>query len=270
MTVKQLFEKFSQPMQTVTISELIHPSISATPIYDGKVRDIPSNILGMKVFSWSGSTKWYGSVGGYDTDIFMTVEDSGYTESFKSLSSRKLHINEQDKNESIKHGNRKFAKIKEARIGRTKSVYVSQEYVPGYGWEDVTIYDDMSPESERLARQDVKDYRDNGYDARMITRKLNNPDYVEPTNSITKEAVLDWIDNECPYNVRKDKGWLGTDLYVLDYRVSISVDDDSCRITDIGEKRTYTVHSLDEMIKKIERIYKKWDDLYRKYGNSQI
>ena len=45
------------------------------------------------------------------------------------------------------------------------TVYVSQEYVPGYGWEDIVEYDDMSSESLKEAKQDVKDYLDNGYNA---------------------------------------------------------------------------------------------------------
>lgn len=35
MTVRELFKQFSQPMQTVTITELIDPSISDTTIYEG-------------------------------------------------------------------------------------------------------------------------------------------------------------------------------------------------------------------------------------------
>ena len=61
--------------------------------------------------------------------------------------------------------------VNEAKTNNPKfiSVYVSQEYVPGYGWEDIVQYDDTSSQSLRDAEQNVKDYRDNGYNARVIS-----------------------------------------------------------------------------------------------------
>lgn len=155
------------------------------------------------------------------------------------------------------------SEINEARIGRTKSVYVSQEYVPSYGWEDITVYDDMSPESLRLAKQDVKDYRDNGYNARYITRKLNNPDYVEPTYELSEEAVIDWLENECPYEYEIKDGMYGKWVHIgNDVSISLpdgpdSIFDNNIKITDNYERRTYRVNTLDELKKKVDRILKK-------------
>ena len=154
-------------------------------------------------------------------------------------------------------------RLDEARVGRTKSVYVSQEYVPSYGWEDITVYDDVSPESLRLAKQDVKDYKDNGYNARYITRKLNNPDYVEPTYELSEEAVIDWLENECPYDYEIKDGFLGKWVNIgSDVSISLpngpdSVFDNNIRVTDNYERRTYRVNTLDELKKKVDKILKK-------------
>ena len=85
MTVRELFKRFSQPMQTVTITELIDPSISDTTIYEGYIKDIPSRLQNRIVFGWSGRTAWYGSTNGYDTDIVVTVNEENYSENFKKL-----------------------------------------------------------------------------------------------------------------------------------------------------------------------------------------
>lgn len=72
--------------------------------------------------------------------------------------------------------------VKASRIGKTKEVFVVQEYT-GYGrngWEDVCEYPDNSSESWKEAKQDVKDYKDNGYSARIIRRRVPNQDYVAP------------------------------------------------------------------------------------------
>lgn len=71
--------------------------------------------------------------------------------------------------------------VKASRIGKTKEVFVVQEYTGyGNGWEDVCEYPDNSSESWKEAKQDVKDYKDNGYSARIIRRRVPNPDYVAP------------------------------------------------------------------------------------------
>ena len=82
MKVKQLFERFSQPLQTVSICELIDPVLRANCIYSGKVNNIPSDILNMEVYSWSGRTKDYMGMNGYDTDIVVVVDGEDYRESF--------------------------------------------------------------------------------------------------------------------------------------------------------------------------------------------
>ena len=70
--------------------------------------------------------------------------------------------------------------VKAARVGKTKSVYVVQEYTGyGNGWEDIAEYEDTSSESWKQAKADVKDYKDNGYSARIITRRVPNPAYQE-------------------------------------------------------------------------------------------
>ena len=148
--------------------------------------------------------------------------------------------------------------MKEARVGKMKQVYVSQEYVPGYGWEEVTEYDDMSDESYRLARQDVKDYRDNGYQARWITRRIPNTNYVEPENNISYDEAVAWIENECPYDVR-DLYFSGGENYVLGVNgrefAQVLVDrDNTVRVRNIRGNRTKQVRSIDEMIREIERI----------------
>ena len=81
MTVKQLFSNFSQPLQTVSIYESIHPEIPSDLIYQGEVRDIPTRLLGMVVSSWCGNTNWYGNLDNDDSDILVIVKDNHYNES---------------------------------------------------------------------------------------------------------------------------------------------------------------------------------------------
>ena len=155
--------------------------------------------------------------------------------------------------------------IKEARIGKMKQVYVSQEYVPDYGWEDVTEYDDTSLDSLRLAKQDVRDYRDNGYQARVITRKVNNPDYVEPSNNITYDEVVAWIDEECPYDKKQLYSSIGSINYVLkndnNYsfaQVFADSDTNEVSVRSISANRTKRVRSIDELVKEVNRIAGQW------------
>ncbi len=154
--------------------------------------------------------------------------------------------------------------VREARIGKMKSVYVSQEYVPEYGWEDVTVYDDTSYDSLRLAKQDVKSYRDNGYQARVITRKINNPDYVEPSNNITYDEVVAWLDDECPYDKKELYSSTGinyalkTDNNYSFAQVFADSDSDEVSVFNIGSNRTKRVRSIDELVKEVNRIAGQW------------
>ena len=152
--------------------------------------------------------------------------------------------------------------IKSARIPKQFEIYVSQEYVPGYGWEDITQYDDMSSESLREAKQDVKDYRDNGYNARVITRKVANPDYVEPTNDITYDDAVAWVE-ACPYSVKEIWSTNGKN-YILRtdpkqfYGVQVFIDEDgTTRVRNISTNRTKSVYSIDELEKAVNKILNK-------------
>lgn len=79
--------------------------------------------------------------------------------------------------------------VKASRIGKTKEVFVVQEYTGyGNGWEDVCEYPDNSVDSFKQAKQDKKDYEDNGYSARIIRRRVPNPDYVAPEVTSSKSV----------------------------------------------------------------------------------
>lgn len=147
-----------------------------------------------------------------------------------------------------------------SRAGRQREVYVSQEYVPDYGWEDVTVYDDTSSESLKLAKQDVRDYRENGYSARVITRRVNNPDYVEPENNIDFDAAEDWIKNECPYEYKEyymnggsNYALLAPDTNRAFAQVFI-YDDGTVKVYNAYANRSKTVRSIDELVREVERI----------------
>ena len=153
--------------------------------------------------------------------------------------------------------------IKSARNPKQYEVYVSQEYVPDYGWEDITVYDDTSSESLREAKQDVKDYRDNGYNARVITRRISNPNYQAPSNDITYEDAVAWVES-CPYDVTE--GWSiydKTKNYSIRnnpddfYGVQLYIDDDMVRVRNVKTNRTKQVYSIDEMEKAISKILDK-------------
>lgn len=132
-------------------------------------------------------------------------------------------------------------------------VYVSQEYVPGYGWEDIVEYDDMSSESLKEAKQDVKDYLDNGYNARVIKRKLANPNYAEPENNITYDEAVAWVES-CPY--KADELYMqGGKNYVIEHKAQVFIgEDDVVRVRNIRGNRTKEVHSLEELEKEINRL----------------
>ena len=77
--------------------------------------------------------------------------------------------------------------VKEAKIPKTKSVKVLQGNY-GYGWDDLCEYpDDVSSAKER--KDDLKAYKENepGVSFRIITRRVNNPDYVPECNKGLKE-----------------------------------------------------------------------------------
>lgn len=120
--------------------------------------------------------------------------------------------------------------VVEARIGRTKQVCVSQEYVPGYGWEDITVYDDNSYESRSQARQDAKGYRDNGFSARVITRRISNPAYVEPEyeskqrtrKRSIKESPTRSMNIDMWYGDPIRRGYYGADAYFNDLSATYS------------------------------------------------
>ena len=100
-----------------------------------------------------------------------------------------------------------------------------QEYT-GYGrngWEDICEYPDNSSESWKEAKQDVKDYTNNGYSARIIRRRVPNPDYVAQevtsskyvkanTDSSVRSGIIDAIDRAS--NTDPNEG--ATTWYVLD------------------------------------------------------
>ena len=150
--------------------------------------------------------------------------------------------------------------IKSARSNpQFKTVYVSQEYVPDYGWEDIVVYDDTSDASYSEAKQDVKDYKDNGYNARVIKRKLNNPEYVEPDNNITYNEAVEWVNNS-PYEVKELYSMDGKN-YILekDGKFSSSVqifigEDDTVRVRNVSGNRTKQVRSIEELEKEVSRI----------------
>ena len=154
-----------------------------------------------------------------------------------------------------------------ARAGRQREVYVSQEYVPDYGWEDVTVYDDTSSESLKLAKQDVRDYRENGYSARVITRRVNNPDYVEPENGLTFESADEWIQSECQYESENKSYYNDSRNYFMYLPVSPHINggkgafaqvyilsDGTVQVRNADMNRTKTVRSIDELSKELDRI----------------
>ena len=77
--------------------------------------------------------------------------------------------------------------VEEAKTPKTKSVKVLQGNY-GYGWDDLCEYpDDVSSAKER--KDDLKSYKENepGVSFRIITRRVNNPDYVPECNKGLKE-----------------------------------------------------------------------------------
>ena len=76
----------------------------------------------------------------------------------------------------------------EARNPRTKQVYVLQGNY-GYGWDDLVEYDMGEYQN---AKADYKSYAENErYPHRIITRRVPNPDYVKPSESMNAVKIKD-------------------------------------------------------------------------------
>lgn len=149
--------------------------------------------------------------------------------------------------------------IRSARVGREKEIYVVQEYT-GYGqtgWEDVCTYSDTSSQSYKEAKDDVKSYRENGYSARVITRRVPNPDYSEPEHGLTSKEVHNYLKNDCPYQVKEVS--YDTNYMIGDYGHCCQVfiyDDNTVGVFNVQTNRTKTVYNLGDMIKTIDKICK--------------
>lgn len=151
-------------------------------------------------------------------------------------------------------------RVMAARNAKKIEVYVVQEYTGyGNGWEDIAQYPDTSSDSLRQAKQDVKDYRDNGYSARIITRRVDNPDYVEPANEITYDEAVAWVES-CPYDVRESYFSAGKN-YVLMYKgkrwafAQVFIDEDNTvSVRNISGNRTKQVRSIAELEKEVNRL----------------
>lgn len=187
--------------------------------------------------------------------VFNTIEqavDYYGLENVRNFCKKVLRYTKRIKGESVN----------EARTNNPKflSVYVSQEYVPGVGWEDIVVYDDTSNASLKAAKQDVADYKANGYNAKVITRKINNPNYTEPANNITFEQAVGWVKN-CPYNVEElyiqypNKNYLlKTDDIKWNPAQVCIYSDDTVRVRNCKANRTKQVYSIAELEKEVNRI----------------
>ena len=144
----------------------------------------------------------------------------------------------------------------QARTGKYYQGYVVQEYVPDYGWEDVCTYDDISIESWEDAKATEKDYINNGYAARIITRKFENPNYVEPVNDITAEEVLGYIKNECPYPIKEISDNVNYLIGSWGHCCQIFISDNTVRLYNIGTNKTKTIYTMSDMIQSIDKICK--------------
>lgn len=144
----------------------------------------------------------------------------------------------------------------QARTGREKEVYVTQEYT-GYGktgWEDIAVYDDTSSQTRKEAREEVKSYIDNGYSARMITRRIPNPDYAEPEHGITPDDVINYIENDCLYPVNE---YSSSNYAIGKWPNMCQVfiyDDNTVGVFNAYTNRTKTVYTLADMVKSIDKI----------------
>ena len=187
--------------------------------------------------------------------VFNTIEqavDYYGLENVRNFCKKVLRYTKRIKGESVN----------EARTSNPKflSVYVSQEYVPGVGWEDINVYDDTSNASWKEAKQDVADYKANGYNAKVITRKIDNPNYTEPANNITFEQAVGWVKN-CPYNVEElyvqypNKNYLlKTDDIKWNPAQVFVYSDDTVRVRNCKANRTKQVYSIAELEKEVNRI----------------
>lgn len=101
MTVKELFERYSQPIHTVTICENIHPVIKSEPIWSGRVKDIPANIKDATIFSWRASTKDYLSKD-HNTDLIVVIKSSDFDAKYTESKSRTSNTRESYEYDQIK------------------------------------------------------------------------------------------------------------------------------------------------------------------------
>lgn len=143
---------------------------------------------------------------------------------------------------------------------KTYNGYVVQEHT-SMGWEDIVTYDDTSSESLKDAKATVKDYIDNGYQARVITRKFDNPNYVEPTMEFTSDDAINYIENECPYKVEELMTNYPNENYAIapdggytKCQVLIHPEDNYVAVYNVSTNRTKQVYSLDAMISLIDKI----------------
>ena len=153
--------------------------------------------------------------------------------------------------------------VKAARVGKEKEIYVVQEYTGyGRGWEDVCTYDDTSSQSLKEAKQDVKDYRDNGFSARIITRRIPNPDYVEPTNEITIKMAKDYIKTELKDRITPSyPGADGLGQYIIGKYPNccqiFAKADDEIYVYNVGTNRTKRVYTMQQLKDAINKIINK-------------
>ena len=151
--------------------------------------------------------------------------------------------------------------VRAARVGRQKEVYVTQEYVPDYGWENICVYDDTSSQTRKEASAEVRSYIENGFGARLITRRVDNPNYVEPTNELTEQMVKDYFAGEkeslildTPYTSGRINYLIG---YPKDYQHRCQVfvtDEGKVFVYNISTKRSKQVYTLDQLDSSINKI----------------
>ena len=151
--------------------------------------------------------------------------------------------------------------IRAARVPKMITEYVVQGY---YGrWEDLTASD-----SYQDAKDDLKAYRENerGTSFRLVERKVENPEYIAPENTLTFDSVVNWIENESPYDFNElymsypNKNYTLRKAGAPEYQSFVQVfvyEDNTASVRNIETNRTKQVYSLDELIAAIEKIESK-------------
>ena len=144
--------------------------------------------------------------------------------------------------------------VRAARVGRQKEVYVTQEYVPDYGWEDICVYDDTSSQTRKEARAEVRNYIENGFGARLITRRVPNPDYVEPKNEITWDMVMDYFTGDKANLLRKTEyGSYLIGKYPNQFQVW-ERDDGSIALHNVYTNRTKQIYNMQQFETAIKKV----------------